>query len=50
MYTEAVLIESLRLANVAPLTLMHCASKDTQLGGFNIPKVRVNSILVEPLK
>lgn len=38
VYTEAVLIESLRLANVAPLTLMHCASKDTQLGGFNIPK------------
>ncbi|XP_057381565.1 methyl farnesoate epoxidase-like [Daphnia carinata] len=38
VYTEAVLIETLRLANVAPLTLMHCAAKDTQLRGFNIPK------------
>lgn len=38
VYTEAVLTETLRLANVAPLTLMHCASKDTQLRGFNVPK------------
>jgi|688.fasta_scaffold2381192_1 hypothetical protein len=41
VYTEAVLIETLRLANVAPLALMHCASKDTQLRGFDIPKVRI---------
>lgn len=32
-------METLRLANVAPLALMHCASKDTQLQGFNLPKV-----------
>lgn len=52
VYTEAVLIETLRLANVAPLTLMHCASKDTQLRGFNVPKVhhRYILIIVDPLE
>jgi methyl farnesoate epoxidase/farnesoate epoxidase len=38
-YTEAVLMEVMRMANIAPLTVPHCAMKDTQLQGFTIPKV-----------
>lgn len=40
VYTEAVLMESLRLANVSPLGIVHSAFKDTHLRGYFIPKVR----------
>ena len=39
-YTEAVLMEVLRLANITPFTIPHVAVKDTKLRGYNIPKVR----------
>ncbi|KAI5090443.1 cytochrome P450, family 2, subfamily AD, polypeptide 2 [Silurus meridionalis] len=37
-YTEAVIHEIQRLGNVVPLGLMKMATKDTELGGFFIPK------------
>jgi hypothetical protein len=40
-YTEAVLMEIMRISNVTPLTVPHCAMNDTQLQGFTIPKVKI---------
>ncbi|KAG6459438.1 hypothetical protein O3G_MSEX011399 [Manduca sexta] len=37
-YTEAVLLESLRISSVAAMGIPHMALKDTQLGNYNIPK------------
>jgi cytochrome P450 len=38
-YTEAVLMEVMRIATIAPAGVPHCAMKETQLQGFTIPKV-----------
>lgn len=38
-YTEAVLHESLRFLDLVPLGFIRRAKRDTQLGGFTIPKV-----------
>jgi cytochrome P450 len=43
-YTEAVLMEIMRISNVTPLTVPHCAMNDTQLQGFTIPKVKISKI------
>lgn len=40
VYTEAVLMETLRLSSVVPFTLMHCAMNDTKLQGYSVPKVK----------
>nr|XP_006823372.1 PREDICTED: cytochrome P450 2B11-like [Saccoglossus kowalevskii] len=37
-YTEATLLEIQRFGSIAPLSLPHCALKDTSLGGYTIPK------------
>jgi len=37
-YTEAVLLESMRIHTIAPFTVAHCALRDTQLQGYTIPK------------
>lgn len=39
VYTEAVLIETQRMASIAPSTVPHVALKDTQFRGHFIPKV-----------
>ncbi len=39
-YTEAVLMEVMRMSPIAPLAVPHRAMKDTQLQGFTIPKVK----------
>lgn len=38
-YTEAVLMESLRVSSVAPSVVPHLALKDTKCRGYTIPKV-----------
>ncbi|XP_076878160.1 cytochrome P450 2K4-like isoform X3 [Brachyhypopomus gauderio] len=37
-YTQAVIHESQRVANILPLSLFHCTMRDTQLMGYSIPK------------
>ncbi len=37
-YTEAVLLEIQRCANIAPVSVFHANSTDTYLGGYFIPK------------
>jgi methyl farnesoate epoxidase/farnesoate epoxidase len=38
-YTEAALMEAQRLSNITPLAVAHKALRDTQLGGYSIPRV-----------
>ncbi|CAG9793846.1 unnamed protein product [Diatraea saccharalis] len=38
IYTEAVILETLRITSVAPVGIPHMALADTQLGNYNIPK------------
>lgn len=37
-YTEACILEICRHGMVAPLTLPHCTTTDTQLAGYHVPK------------
>nr|CAH0098576.1 unnamed protein product [Daphnia galeata] len=43
-YTEAVLMEVMRMASIAPLAIPHRAMKETQLQGFTIPKGSIIAI------
>lgn len=38
-YTTAVLMETQRLANIAPTSIPRRACQDSTLAGYNIPKV-----------
>lgn len=38
-YTNAVIHEIQRMANIIPLNVVHMASRDTKLGNYSIPKV-----------
>jgi len=37
-YVEATILEVLRYKTLAPLAITHCALKDTEVGGFFVPK------------
>ena len=37
-YTEAVILETMRLRAVLPMALVHTTSKETTLNGYNVPK------------
>ena len=39
-YTNAVLMESMRMATIVPNALPHTATEDIQVNGYIIPKVR----------
>lgn len=39
VYTEAVLLETLRMSSVAAVGIPHMALEDTKLGKYIIPKV-----------
>lgn len=39
-YTNAVIHEIQRMANIIPLNVVHMASRDTKLGDYSIPKVK----------
>ena len=38
-YTDAVIHEIQRMANIVPLSLPHMTTRDVQLGGYTVPKV-----------
>lgn len=40
VYTEAVLLEALRISSVAAVGIPHMAREDAALGNYVIPKVR----------
>ena len=51
-YTEAVLMEVLRLSSVTPFAVPHQATVDTKLQGYTIPEVTIHliSIIFQRLK
>ena len=38
-YTNAVLMESMRIATIVPMALPHFTSEDIEIAGYLIPKV-----------
>lgn len=38
-YTQAVIHECQRMASTLPLSVFHCTTRDTELMGYQIPKV-----------
>lgn len=38
-YTDAVIHDVQRMANIVPLSLPHVTNRDIQLGGYTVPKV-----------
>ena len=43
-YTEAMMNEIMRITSLTNLGVQHMASADTQLGGYNIPKVSLKVV------
>ena len=39
-YTQAVLMESMRMASLVPTGLAHSVSEEVQFAGYTLPKVR----------
>jgi len=37
-YVEAAILELLRYKTLGPLTIMHCTLKDTEVGGYFVPR------------
>lgn len=46
VYTEAVILETLRISSVAAMAVPHMALEDAQLGNYVIPKVCLFAILL----
>ena len=42
LFIQAVIHEVQRIANTVPLSVPHCTTKDTELMGYSIPRVRSN--------
>ncbi|KAF5897982.1 cytochrome P450 2D3-like, partial [Clarias magur] len=42
-YTQAVIHEVQRIANVTPLSVFHSTTRDTELMGYSIPKVMISN-------
>lgn len=43
---QAVIHEVQRVANTVPLSVPHCTTKDTELMGYSIPRVRSTWCLI----
>ena len=39
-------MEVARVSNVVPISVPHCAAKDTTIGGFHIPKVCYHFLII----
>ncbi len=48
-YVQAVIHEGQRVADIVPLSVFHTATTNTQLRGYNIPKVTFTIITVSQL-
>uniref|UniRef100_A0A2C9JYW4 Cytochrome P450 n=1 Tax=Biomphalaria glabrata TaxID=6526 RepID=A0A2C9JYW4_BIOGL len=53
VYTQAVIMEVQRHANMAPMPPAHCCDKDTEIGGYFVPKntaiiINTDSLLMGP--
>lgn len=46
VYTEAVLLETLRISSVAAVGIPHMALDDAKLGNYLIPKVILQMLLI----
>jgi len=44
-YTKAVIYETMRCVNFVPLSVPRVATKDIEIGGYLIPKVKFLNIL-----
>ncbi len=49
-YVQAVIHEGQRVADIVPLSVFHTATTNTQLRGYNIPKVTFTIITVWQLQ
>ena len=43
-YTQAVLMESMRMASLVPNGLSHSVDEDLKFGGYTFPKVKIEFI------
>ena len=46
VYIEAAILEVLRYSTINPVSIPHCTTKDTTIGGFDIPKDTQVSVYV----
>lgn len=42
VFIQAAIHEVQRISNTVPLSVFHCTTKNTELMGYSIPKVRYN--------
>lgn len=45
-YTEVFIKEVARVCNVVPISVPHCAAKDTTIRDFHIPKVCYHFLII----
>ena len=46
VYIEAAILEVLRYSSITPVSIPHCTTEDTTIGGFDIPKDTQVSVYV----